>query len=436
MLSKSCQTENLYSDAFPFLKQPFCTEESVGSDEQFDSAEKDLDSKSMATVIPMAGASDSAKSMAEPQAQLPHAIHVENPFLEVEDCSSRIALLRQQPQSKTLPGRTDGLTFCDFQEDADSQTASDEDFIESRSSGNFHNAQTRDGNASPMVSSSTAGAMTRPADQLPHLQYDGPALRVQNTFISVDDVSPSIMLLRKRPFSKTLPPCTIEMEFEDNHDEKIGTRADGNFTLPAQSSHCSDEKSSQVCAQESAPSRAPRAAAAAAAVGVSAVVPQAPSVSQTSSLTWSRCNRGGHYNASWMVDARKVRSNDKQAVSPTLELPIGPGGSTMKLRLALYPKFDDCGYVLNFKSSKGRGYIQVKCESGHLGYPACVRLTFSIGAGRRAQSTRGPVWHDFSENSICGLPKHEENWDFGSAVDKRTMMLPIAVTIFPVTGTI
>jgi hypothetical protein len=44
-----------------------------------------------------------------------------------------------------------------------------------------------------------------------------------------------------------------------------------------------------------------------------------------------------------------------------------------------------------------------------------ARVVFSIGVGSNAP--RGPVQHDFSEQSCAGLPKDEAEWDFADAVE-------------------
>jgi len=50
-------------------------------------------------------------------------------------------------------------------------------------------------------------------------------------------------------------------------------------------------------------------------------------------LSWTQCRDACCFSICWTLDARKVRGNDKQVVSPLLELPLAPGGRQVKLRL-------------------------------------------------------------------------------------------------------
>merc|ERR1712196_238554 len=70
-----------------------------------------------------------------------------------------------------------------------------------------------------------------------------------------------------------------------------------------------------------------------------------------------------------------------------------------------------------FKKAKGKGKVLLKCEAQlPLGIPdICFRI--GIGRGDKLQQPRGPVAHNFSEQSMRGLAKKEEEWDFHAAVD-------------------
>jgi hypothetical protein len=127
---------------------------------------------------------------------------------------------------------------------------------------------------------------------------------------------------------------------------------------------------------------------------------------------------GNIHHVSWQVDARKLESQDKQAVSPqfVVALPVlGP----QPFKIALYPKVtSDAKRGASFKKAKGKGRVVLKCEAQlPQGVPA-IGFRIGIGRGEKMQLPRGPVAHNFSEQSMCGLAKAEEEWDFNAAVDE------------------
>jgi len=146
-------------------------------------------------------------------------------------------------------------------------------------------------------------------------------------------------------------------------------------------------------------------------------------------LSWTQCRDACCFNVRWTLDARKVRGNDKQAVSPPLELPLAPGGRRVKLRLMIYPKVADLQIVQNFRSSRSRGFIQVKCEPDRACPTVPVRFALAVGSGCRAQGAKGPVDHDFAKNNICGLPRHQDDWDFFSATDPSSMTVSVILEL-------
>jgi len=70
------------------------------------------------------------------------------------------------------------------------------------------------------------------------------------------------------------------------------------------------------------------------------------------------------FRINWTVDARKLRGNDKQAVSPPFELSFGPGHPSVTFKMMIYPKVssENKGGA-SFKKAKGKGSIQLKCEA-------------------------------------------------------------------------
>jgi len=121
----------------------------------------------------------------------------------------------------------------------------------------------------------------------------------------------------------------------------------------------------------------------------------------------------------WNVDARKLKSTDREAVSPTFEVSCG---ATVKFKMVLKPRVrtNDKGGACFAKSGR-KGYVELRCVSDLEKEGAAVRpiLTFrlQIASARRTEPFRGPVRHNFADRALCGLPDGQDEWDFGKVVD-------------------
>jgi len=178
-------------------------------------------------------------------------------------------------------------------------------------------------------------------------------------------------------------------------------------------------------AAEPAPT-APGALAPAAESGSSGPSPQPQTLTRTFSIN-SAC-----FRVHWTVDARKLRGNDKQAVSPPFELSFGSQFPNVTFKMMIYPKIvNDSKGGASFKKAKGRGYVQLKCEAELSEAIANVQFRISIGSGDRQEDPRGPVSHNFSSSAVCGLPKDLEEWDFQSVVDQESMTFVVCLEIVP-----
>jgi len=144
----------------------------------------------------------------------------------------------------------------------------------------------------------------------------------------------------------------------------------------------------------------------------------------------------GNYRTYWIVDARKLKANDKVAVSPAFEITCG-SGTPITLKLMMYPKAVSKGKgCASFKNAKGRGFVQLKCESdvrNFMSGPLTFRLGISSGSaeGATQEAPRGPVTHDFADGVVCGLPKEEGEWDFSRVVDQASQTLAVFLEILP-----
>jgi len=149
-------------------------------------------------------------------------------------------------------------------------------------------------------------------------------------------------------------------------------------------------------------------------------------------LKTERSSKTGHCQMSWRVDARKLRGNIKQMVSPTFDVPLANGATGFPFKMTLYPRgYGDCKGGTSFEKSHGRGSVQVKCESQLP--PELVQLgfTLTVGNGNRKKSTRGPVWHDFSESAVAALPKGQDEWDFYDVIDRQSETFVVTLEMIP-----
>mmetsp|Transcript_98930 Transcript_98930/g.175267 ORF Transcript_98930/g.175267 Transcript_98930/m.175267 type:complete len:467 (+) Transcript_98930:45-1445(+) len=143
-----------------------------------------------------------------------------------------------------------------------------------------------------------------------------------------------------------------------------------------------------------------------------------------------KTSRNGMHRVCWVVDARKLRANDKQAVSPPFELHLGHGErkQAATFKMMIYPKCsgDAAQGAGCFKKAQGFGVIQVKCEAELSEEFAQVTYRMSIGSGSKAQTPRAGT-HNFAHNAVCGLPKGKDLWNFNSVVHNGPMIFLVVL---------
>lgn len=138
----------------------------------------------------------------------------------------------------------------------------------------------------------------------------------------------------------------------------------------------------------------------------------------------------GAHRIIWTVDAGKLRNHERQAVSPSFELPLA---SLATSRLVIFPKANADGKgSASFKKSGGWGSVYLKCEAS--GGSVSFMLSVSDGTMDYVRSPRGPVTHNFADHSTCGLPRDQEQWDFSKAVNHATQTFAVYLDILPSGG--
>jgi len=150
--------------------------------------------------------------------------------------------------------------------------------------------------------------------------------------------------------------------------------------------------------------------------------PQPHTLTRDQSVSQPHLNR-----INWTVDARKLRGNDKQAVSPPFSLNFGPQFHDIVFKLMLYPKVvSDSKGGASFKKARGCGFVQLKCEAELSQADANVQWRIVIGG-----VARGPVIHNFSNSAVSRLPKDKEEWEFSTAVDQDSQTFVVCLEIMP-----
>jgi hypothetical protein len=126
----------------------------------------------------------------------------------------------------------------------------------------------------------------------------------------------------------------------------------------------------------------------------------------------------------WIVDSRKLRGNDKQAVSPTFNLACGC--ILLPFKLMIYPKSaSDQQGGGSFKRSGGRGSVTLKCEADLTeGMPPLTYQNY-IGSGATAQPPRASVMHDFSKNVRSDVGE----WHFSAVVAETPSVFIVGLEV-------
>eukprot|EP00929_Paragymnodinium_shiwhaense_P101540 TRINITY_DN646_c0_g1_i1.p1 TRINITY_DN646_c0_g1~~TRINITY_DN646_c0_g1_i1.p1 ORF type:complete len:306 (-),score=35.31 TRINITY_DN646_c0_g1_i1:328-1245(-) len=125
----------------------------------------------------------------------------------------------------------------------------------------------------------------------------------------------------------------------------------------------------------------------------------------------------------WKVDARKLVSEYKVVVSPSFDVQLAARSVPFKVILAPKEIASRKGGQ-SFKRSRGKGSIQLKCESAD-DFTELVEVKFSVGRSL----PRGPIVHDFSDSGVCGLPSERGHWNFAHAVDPTSQTVDIRINI-------
>jgi hypothetical protein len=125
----------------------------------------------------------------------------------------------------------------------------------------------------------------------------------------------------------------------------------------------------------------------------------------------------------WTVDARKIKGTDKVIVSPPFDV---PSLSSAVFKMMITPKFVMEGKGgASFKKSKGKGTVQLKCESPLDDEGA---LVFQISAGSQDSTV---LFVRQEEWNFADVPLYhcQDEWDFTKCLDdtKRNFSVSLEV---------
>lgn len=139
-------------------------------------------------------------------------------------------------------------------------------------------------------------------------------------------------------------------------------------------------------------------------------------------LSRTICPITGAHTIEWSVEARKLKSSDRQIVSPAFEL----AGKPIPFKLMVFPvSSTEFSGGSSFRNAGGRGFIQLKCDGASTElaqFP--LEVNFFIHSPQRS---RGPVRNDFFQKPMCGLPQNVSSWNLKEAVKGTFFTIGITV---------
>jgi len=128
----------------------------------------------------------------------------------------------------------------------------------------------------------------------------------------------------------------------------------------------------------------------------------------------------------WTADANKLKSTDRDAVSPAFQLTFQQE-QAVEFKMVIRPTaVSNVRGGMSFKNAKGKGSIELRClDAAIMIPPVSFRLALCSGNELRRGAA---VSHDFKTRTIC---LGQEEWDFTSAVDDATQTFVVCLEILP-----
>jgi len=131
----------------------------------------------------------------------------------------------------------------------------------------------------------------------------------------------------------------------------------------------------------------------------------------------------------WTVDAKVLKSSDREKVSPPFE--VSMGGKEIQFKMCLRPTVtSESRGGASFRKAKGKGTVDLRCLNEIDPARSCS-MTFRVAVGKGSDAYRvsSTVRHDFSEKAICPLPETEEEFDFKTVTDEDTQTFVVVLEV-------
>jgi len=145
----------------------------------------------------------------------------------------------------------------------------------------------------------------------------------------------------------------------------------------------------------------------------------------------SRCSAAFEpFRFTFKVPVAKLESRDKQVLSERFHIVMGDMDVPFKVR-AIAKHVHRHKHGQCFRTSRGRGRLELKCEGDLPDNAKPLTFAFSVGSGENVEGPRGPVTHDFRSNSVGCLPVTSEEWDFKTAAGTGAVGCVITLEVLP-----
>lgn len=131
----------------------------------------------------------------------------------------------------------------------------------------------------------------------------------------------------------------------------------------------------------------------------------------------------------WTVDAKVLKSSDREKVSPPFE--VSMGGKEIQFKMCLRPTVtSESRGGASFRKAKGKGTVDLRCLNEIDPANSCY-MTFRVAVGKGSDAYRvsSTVRHDFSEKAICPLPDTEDEWDFKTVTDEDSQTFVVVLEV-------
>ena len=130
----------------------------------------------------------------------------------------------------------------------------------------------------------------------------------------------------------------------------------------------------------------------------------------------------------WTVDARVLKTSDREKVSPPFE--VSMDGKEIQFKMCLRPSLtSESRGGASFRKAKGKGTVDLRCLNEISPTRSCaVTFRVAIGKGSESHKVSKTMKHDFSQKPICQL-EGEEEWDFKTVTDEETQTFVVVLEV-------